>query len=550
MNIGYPIMNSRPSQPAASAASVAPTDPGKPSAVMALCADARKLLLEDRFYEARKVVQQALRLKPTHAAAVYILGLIEMASGSLEEAAELMKRTIELEPTIPDPHYFLGVTYEQLGRHEEAVAAFRAALAIKPDLQSAPDALIRALRTLGRQEEAIEVVRRRLSLEPEDIGAYVHLSRLDPHALAPAEISWLEATAGSAVKLHAAFACFALAEVFDARRDYDRSFAYLKRGNDLYRDLLTKTDGKLPSQMVLPVGAVPRRIAPAKALQELARSTAQVEITFDKPFLDRYAGFGHPSSLPIFIVGMPRSGSTLIEQILSSHPLVHGAGELYLVTKHLAEMHWPFAGYLLPSACGGLRPSPPPAPPNRYFRQRGAAYVKALRGYNARAQRIVDKMPGNYISLGMIHLCLPKATIIHSVRDPLDTCLGCYKQLFTTGNETTFDMAMIGQHYQRYRRLMDHWQRVLPGRVIEVVYERLVADPESEIRRLLAACGLPWHEGCLRFHETQRPVSTASMQQVRQPIFKSAVGRWRRYEKHLGPLLEALGPYAPAQAAG
>jgi len=549
MNIGYPIMSSRPSGPAASAASVAPTDPGNRSAVMALCADARKLLLEDRFYEARKVVQQALRLKPTHAAAVYVLGAIEMASGSLDEAAKLMKRTIELEPTIPDPHYFLGVTYEQLGRHEEAVAAFRAALAIKPDLQSAPDALIRALRTLGRQEEAIEAVRRQLSLEPKDISAYVHLSRLDPHALAPAEISWLEATAGSAVKLHAAFACFALAEVFDARRDYDRSFAYLKRGNDLYRDLLTKTDGKLPSNMVLPVGAIPRRLAPAKALQELARTTAQVEITFDKPLLDRYAGFGHTSSLPIFIIGMPRSGSTLIEQILSSHPLVYGAGELDLVIKHLTEMHWPFAGYLLPSAGGGLRPSPPPAPPNRYFRERGAAYVKALRGYNARAQRIVDKMPGNYIYLGMIHLCLPKATIIHSVRDPLDTCLGCYKQLFATGNETTFDMAMIGQHYQRYRRLMDHWQRVLPGRVIEVAYERLVADPETEIRRLLAACGLPWHEGCLRFHETQRPVSTASMNQVRQPIFKSAVGRWRRYEKHLGPLLEALGPYAPAQAA-
>ena len=130
---------------------------------------------------------------------------------------------------------------------------------------------------------------------------------------------------------------------------------------------------------------------------------------------------------------MPRSGATLIEQILSSHPLVRGAGELDLVDKHLTTMHWPFEGYLLPSANGGLRPSPPPAPPNRYFRERGAAYVKALRGYNARAQRIVDKMPGNYISLGIIHLCLPKATIIHSVRDALDSCLGGYKQLFATG---------------------------------------------------------------------------------------------------------------------
>ena len=169
-------------------------------------------------------------------------------------------------------------------------------------------------------------------------------------------------------------------------------------------------------------------------------------------------------------------------------------------------------------------------------------HLARLQSLSPRARRIVDKMPGNYIYLGMIHLCLPKATIIHSVRDPLDTCLGCYKQLFATGNETTFDMAMIGQHYQRYRRLMDHWQRVLPGRVIEVVYERLVADPESEIRRLLAACGLPWHEGCLRFHETQRPVRTASMVQVRRPIYRTSVGRWRRYEHLLAPLLEALRP--------
>jgi hypothetical protein len=157
-------------------------------------------------------------------------------------------------------------------------------------------------------------------------------------------------------------------------------------------------------------------------------------------------------------------------------------------------------------------------------------------------------MPDNFFDIGMIHLCLPNAVILHSVRDPVDTCLGCYRQIFATGHETTYDLTLIGKTYVLYRRLMEHWQRVLPGRVIDVVYEKLVADPESEIRRLVAICGLPWNDACLRFYENQRPVTTASSSQVRQPIFKGAVQRWRRYEKHLGPLLEALGPYAPPGA--
>jgi hypothetical protein len=153
-------------------------------------------------------------------------------------------------------------------------------------------------------------------------------------------------------------------------------------------------------------------------------------------------------------------------------------------------------------------------------------------------------MPINFLHIGMIHLCLPRAVILHAVRDPVDTCLGCYKRPFASGYETTYDLALLGRHYMLYRQLMAHWQRLLPGRVIDVVYERLVADPEAEIRRLLAACGLPWNDACLRFHENRRPVSTASLGQVRQPIFTHAVQRWRRYEKHLGPLLEVLGPSA------
>jgi len=288
-------------------------------------------------------------------------------------------------------------------------------------------------------------------------------------------------------------------------------------------------------------------MAPQRALEDMAQRSSFAQLVFNEGFLAEYAGLGHSSRLPIFILGMPRSGSTLIEQILASHPQVHGAGELDLAEKTLAEMRWPYEGYLRQSAEGplqGTRLAPPPRPANRYFRELGAGYVKALRSHSARAQRITDKMPINFLHIGMIHLCLPNAVILHSMRDPLDTCLSCYWRPFTSGYETSYDLTLLGKHYRLYRQVMAHWSRLLPGRVIDVVYERLVADPEAEIRRLLTACGLPWDDACLRFHETRRAVGTASVSQVREPIFTRGVGRWRRYAPHLGPLIQALGPYA------
>jgi len=534
------------SSPAAPPAPARPADPAKLSLAIAYCADAEKLLLEDRFHEARKVVEQALRLAPRHAPAVHILGVIEMESGNLEEAARLIKRTTELDPTVPDPFYFLGITYTQLGRHEEAAAAFRSALALKPNLRTVLRELSATLESLGRNDEACAAIRRLLELDPQDYSPYYQLVRIDPKQLTTAERAKLEGAVAAAPE-ESAFAWIALAELYESEGDFDRAFLHLKRGNDLLNRFLTETDGKLPPQMMLPQGAIPRRLAPAKALEEIARRTSQIEMIFTKAFLEKFAGHGHPSNLPIFILGMPRSGSTLIEQILSSHPQVHGAGELQALHKAAVEMHWPYEGYLQRGPDGILKPSAPPRPANRYFRELGAAYVNALRGHSARAQRITDKMPDNYFDIGMIHLCLPNAVILHSVRDPVDTCLGCYKQVFSTGHETTYELSLVGRTYVLYRRLMDHWSRVLPGRVIDVVYERLVANPEAEIRRLIAACGLPWNDACLRFYENSRPVRTASQTQVRQPIFTSAVQRWRRYEKHLGPLLESLGPYAPAR---
>jgi Flp pilus assembly protein TadD len=524
-------------------ARTSPLDPNKRARLLADCAEAERLLRAGRFPEARRLAEQALRVAPGHAPAVHILGIVEMESGDLDTAARLIRRTTELEPTRPEPFYFLGLTYAQLGRHEDAAAAFRSALALNPELGPALLELSNILQNLGQSEEARAVLRRRLALNPQDMDALRQLARHHAQSLDAGDRAKLAAAAAGSGEA-AGTAHMALAELCEAEGDVDAAFAHLRRGNDLLHQALARKDGAPPRQH-LPRGAAPRRLAPAAALEDLARRVAFAQLVFKEDFLGRYAGAGHPSHLPIFVLGMPRSGSTLIEQILASHPQVRAAGEIDAAEATLAGLQWPFEGYLQQSVEGMPRFTTPPRPASRYFRELGAAYVKTLRRHGARAQRIVDKMPTNYLYIGMIHLCLPNAVILHSVRDPVDVCLGCYKQIFTSGYETSFDLTLIGRHYRLYRRLMAHWDQVLPGRVVDVVYERLVADPQGEIRRLLAACGLPWDDACLRFHETSRPVQSASQSQVRRPLYTGAVQRWRRYEKHLGPLLAALGPYAP-----
>jgi hypothetical protein len=256
---------------------------------------------------------------------------------------------------------------------------------------------------------------------------------------------------------------------------------------------------------------------------------------FTQDFIAQHQGGGHHLETPIFIVGMPRSGSTLLEQILSSHAKVQGLGETSGLANTLRR-RFPI---------NLSAPNPP-----GHFRKLAEDYLAAMHDHGwTSASRFIDKMLYNYLYIGAIHLMFPRARILHSVRDPVETCLANYRILFMFGHETTYDLAEIGRQYVRYREMMAHWDEVLPGRVTEVRHEDLVADPEARIRWLVTeACGLPWDEACLSFHQTRRAVRTASVTQVRQPIFKSAIGRWRRYEKHLGPLLDALGPYAPPKA--
>jgi hypothetical protein len=304
---------------------------------------------------------------------------------------------------------------------------------------------------------------------------------------------------------------FALGTELDRRREFDAAFECFSRGN-----------------------ALRRRQQPFDPDRD-RRLHGQLREVFTREFLAERVGQGNPDPAPIFIVGMPRSGSTLVEQILASHPAVDGTYELPELGQvaRSAELErtdglaYPAVLHQLDAAAlAGL----------------GAQYLALTRVHRGSAPRFTDKMPNNYLHVGLLALILPNARIINVRRHPLDTCLSCYMQLFAHGQSFSYDLRDLGEHYLQYQRLMDHWHSVLPGHVLDLQYEDLVADFEGQLRRLLDYCQLPWDDRCLSFHETRRAIRSASSEQVRRPLYGSASNRWRNYQHHLTPLLEPLAP--------
>jgi hypothetical protein len=258
-----------------------------------------------------------------------------------------------------------------------------------------------------------------------------------------------------------------------------------------------------------------------------------IKKVFDADLLRRTRGLGDPSTVPIFVLGMPRSGTTLVEQILASHPDVHGAGEL----PWLNEM----ARNLRGADVNGYFPEVAKSWSATQLRDLGGQYVQYLRTKASVAGHVTDKMPMNFRFVGLIHMILPNARIVHTRRDAADTCLSCFTKNFAGAIDYTYDLGELGRYWRAYDDLMSHWRQVLPpGAMLEVQYEDLVADFDRQARHLVTYCGLEWDDRCLSFHHTQRPVRTASVNQVRQPIFASSIGRWRDYEPWLAPLLKEL----------
>jgi hypothetical protein len=279
---------------------------------------------------------------------------------------------------------------------------------------------------------------------------------------------------------------------------------------------------------------------PGFDIEAVRREVDEAIATFNRDFFARLAPLGHPSAVPVFIVGMPRSGTTLIEQVLASHRHFAGAGELPDIAYTANDLAVSIQGEKYPACLAHLTRDTTLAMADRY--------LKRLQRDNASALRVSDKMPLNCFHLGLIAVLFPRARVIHCRRNPLDTCVSCFCENFESLPFTS-SLEDLGQFYREYARLMAHWQQVLPLAMFDLHYEDLVAGPEPITRELLSFCGLDWDERCAHFHQTQRPVLTASNLQVRQPVYTRSVGRWQRYQSHLGPLLVLLKPHSPKAAA-
>ncbi len=525
----------------------------KPSSAEAHASFANALLAQKRLDDAVAGYRRALAIDPGHAEANYGLALALQGLKGFEDAIVHYETAIAIDPDYAEANYGLATTLQALNRHAQAIPFFEKALDIDPDYAEANYGLGIALQALDRDEQAVELYQKALAAVPGFADAYNNLGvalqqlgRLDEArvaleraiALAPRHVEFYlnllnierlpledrlfanlqslareEASLSAEDRIHLHFALAkALANIGDQRQ----SFEHLLKGNSLKRQ-----------EVVYDETAV---------LRALDRTGA----VFTPELMRAKQGQGDASDLPVFIVGMPRSGSSLVEQILASHPKVFGAGERLDLRDALnsfgaaSEISLPFPERFLVTTGDELR-------------RLGADYLDrlktALPASPGNWQRITDKMPANFRLAGLIHLALPNARIIHTRREPVDTCLSCFSILFSADQPFAYDLGELGRYYRAYNSLMEHWRCVLPeGVMLDLQYEELVADFERQARRIIAHCGLEWDDACLAYDKTARAVKTASAAQIRQPIYRSSVGRWRPDADVLKQLLDGLGP--------
>ncbi len=472
----------------------------------------------DRKAEAVAGYETAIAQAPGLSEAYSNLGSVLVALGRHEEAIARLRQALALDGNSAEAHCNLGTALLATGRRDEAMGHYGRALGLKPDFAEAHIGRGNLLQELGRIDEARQAFETAIDVAPRHTTAYhslIDTKRFapdDPHLAAMESLAKDMSSFGTQERLELHFALGkALA---DAGR-YDESHHHFLRGNALKRSTFSYDE-------------------PA-TLEFLGHLKAK----FTRAVIDSQRGPGHPSPVPIFIVGMPRSGTTLVEQILAGHPQVFAAGELRVVAESIKAI--PGFEAALDNPAPGLDPA--------LLRELGERYAARLAALAPGAAHVTDKMPANYRFLGPIHLALPQARIVHVRRNPVDTCLSCFTRLFTYDQRFCYELGELGRYYRAYHDLMAHWHAVLPeATLIEVKYEDVVDDLEGQARRLMAHCGLDWDDSCLEFHRAQRPVRTASAAQVRQPLYRTSIGRWRAYGASLEPLLEALGPELAAEA--
>ena len=484
-----------------------------PDNVSAMRLWARLGTRQQRYQDAETLLKRAVEVAPDFNQAWADLVSVQYEQQKHDEAAESAKRLIRLDPRVPNGYLLLASTRASAGYHDDALQAFDDALAINPKHVGALCGRGNVCRTVGDQAGAIAAFRSSIEANPLHAEAYWNLANLKTFRFEDSEVDDMLALVGDErippdgqVQLNNA-----LGLEFEGRREYDRAFEHIDRGNRLRRE--SEFYDRVENE-------------------EMVDNSIEV---FTRQFFDDNVDRGDPDAAPIFIVGLPRSGSTLIEQILSSHSMVDGTHELRDLGATVRSDR----------ITGSFNPRYPKNLDNiddGGFRRLGGEYIRRTRRYRGNRPFFTDKNPNNYVHAGLIHLVLPNAKVIDARRHPLDSCLGSYKQLFAQGQPFSYDLVELGEYYLQYQRLMDHWEAVLPGRVLAVEYEEVVADLEGQVRRILEYCELPWEDACLRFHETERAVKSASSEQVRQPIYSTSVDTWRHYEGHLEPLIEVLEP--------
>lgn len=468
---------------------------------------------QKRYPGAEVLLQQAVKVAPGFKQAWGDLCKVQFEQDKYEETIESAKRLIKLKPGSTDGYMWLAAGSASSGRFQDALDSYDKVLEIAPDHVGAWCGKGNAYRTVGDQANSIAAFRKSIEVNPLHAEAYWSLANLKTFRFEDAEVDTMLALLGDErippegqVQLNNA-----LGLEFEGRRDYDRAFEYIDRGNVLRRQ---------------------------QEFYDRVENEEKIDLAieaFTQQFLEDNAGHGDPDPAPIFIVGLPRSGSTLLEQILSSHSMVDGTHELGDLGKSI-RVHPKLTGPQLryPTSIRNLN--------QEGFRRIGQNYIKRTHQHRGDSPFFTDKNPNNFVHVGLLHLILPNAKIINARRHPLDSCFGSYKQLFAQGQQFTYNLVELGEYYLQYQRLMDHWHEALPGKVLDVQYEEVVGDLEGQVRRILDYCGLDWEESCLRFHETSRSVKTASSEQVRLPIYSSAVNTWRHYESHLDSLIEVLEP--------
>jgi len=466
-----------------------------------------------QYRDAEVLLKRALDIAPDFGRAIADLVQTLTEQEKIDEALEQARKFVRIAPDNPDAHLFLGNASAAAGRHDDAIKAYRRSLRIAPTHPGALSGLAHNLKTVGRQDEAIEVYRSCIKANPYFTETYWSLANLKTFRFTDDEVNRMNELLASPnvpenaqVHLHNA-----LGLECEGREDYDGAFEHFKRCNEVRRgqEYYDPVENEWLHDWIVEV--------------------------MTEEFVSRPLPAAEHEATPIFVVGLPRSGSTLIEQILASHSRVVGTHELSDVGRVISRIpKFTDSKARYPHSLKDLAPES--------YGDLGRMYLERTAKYHRGAEFFVDKNPNNFVHVGFLHLILPQAVIIDARRHPLDSCLGSFKQLFARGQAFSYDLADIGDYYLQYLRIMDHWNAVLPGKVLRVDYEDVVGDLETQLRRMLDHCGLAFEEQCLRFHETDRPVKTASSEQVRRPIYSSSVNLWRRYEKHLQPLIEILEP--------